>query len=647
MLWRLRLRMVLAGAALLLGWVSYLTIGLAENNAALRERESAARGLIVAESLAKSIGRALEYGIDLADLRGIDTVFASHMKDNQYIAEIVLDDLEGRVQIPVIAPLRKGAAVSAAVNADLKAIGRVTVYLRQASMLEVISAPISIAMLIMLGAVLTLWEAVNYATRRGPGLREIAARGLLAQIAANDFRSVIKIGAINRIDIRSAWLSTQVRDLNERFKRVFRLIASLQKTEPRNAERLRLMELARQARGDAKFADARPIVNKLFTVAIDIRWLVFIAATSVSVNLFALGKFFWESQAYMGPLLMGLSALAAMAGFGLAKLWAKHQSAQVICCIGLLVLGGIPLVFMALLLGENIGPLGATGWEPRTGAGAVRGFRVSLVCLQSLGLGVFFAGLRSSWAQVVVDDVGKGKLPLVALSAWVLMGASLTWIWGEKLGESAVILLSLGLVMVTCFFYAISPIQKLAPDLAQETPDTLPSTIWTTATVLGFVLGTLIATAITRIFPAGAIDAPAFRSWPLIAMGIGFLACMASVRSTQRSSAAWALLASATLPCAMLLQSLPHRMIMSVVALAVLTFHAMNMLPKSLDPLTDLHREVPLRCVALGMAVSLLFFALCLYLAYSPAVPWALSIAGCLSLLIGNKRIATGADDAA
>ena len=267
MLWRLRLRMVLAGAALLLGWVGYLTIGLAENNAALRERESAARGLIVAESLAKSIGRALEYGIDLADLRGIDTVFASHMKDNQYIAEIVLDDLEGRVQIPVVATLRKGASVSAAVNADLKAIGRVTVYLRQASMLETISAPISITMLIMLGAVLTLWEAVNYATRRGPGLREIAARSLLAQIAAHDFRSVIKIGSINRIDIRSAWLSTQVRDLNERFKRVFRLIASLRQTEPGNAERLRLMELAKQAQGGAKFADARPIINKLSTVA--------------------------------------------------------------------------------------------------------------------------------------------------------------------------------------------------------------------------------------------------------------------------------------------------------------------------------------------------------------------------------------------
>ena len=92
MLLRLQLRMMLVGSVILLCWLGYLAAITAKDVYSLRDRESAVRGLVVAESLAHSIGRALGYGIEIDDLTGIDQVFAARMADNRDVVEIVFDD---------------------------------------------------------------------------------------------------------------------------------------------------------------------------------------------------------------------------------------------------------------------------------------------------------------------------------------------------------------------------------------------------------------------------------------------------------------------------------------------------------------------------------------------------------------------------
>lgn len=644
MLSLLRLRMLLVGAALVLGWVGYLTIASAKEDLALQKYESEARGLIVAESLASSIGRALGYGIAMADLRGIDQVFANRIEGNKYIAEIVLDDLDGKSQVPVAAPRREGASVSAIVKADSEAIGRITVYLSEPSMIEAISGPIAAAMLIMLVVLLTVWEGINYTTRRGPGLREAAARGLLTQMTELDFRTFVKTTKLNRLDIRSAWLSTQIRDLNERFTRISRLIASLRQTEPSSSEQFRLMELAKQARGDAKFAAGRPLVKKISTTAIDIRWLVFIATTSVSVNHFGVGKAL-ANQVITGPLMLALGLLAAMCGYALVVAGARSRSPQAICLAGLIVLGGVPLAFILMSLGGNASPQIAGTVEAWIGSDTRSWSRAAMSGLQSMGLGIFFAGLRRYMANDDCPAADRGQLPVVVLSAWILMGAPLTWIWGEILGGKGVMLLSFGLVMVTYFFYASFPLQLRAPANEQQPVAEPPKASWVPAATLGFVLGTVTATSVSGFLPAGTIEAPAFPSWPLLAMSLGFLAQIRPFRAAPFSSALGAFLAAVTLLAAMRLE-LPGNLFISVFGLAVITYHVIGVLPEVGENLTSCQPNTSMLYVALGMFASLLLFAMCMYLAYSPGIPWGLSTAGCLILLVAQYGLKTRAADA-
>jgi hypothetical protein len=645
MLSLLRLRMLLVGAALVLGWVGYLAIASAKEGLALQERESEVRGLIVAESLASSIGRAVGYGIDMADLRGIDQVFASRIEGNKPIVEIVLDDLDGKAQVPVAGPRRQGVSVSAIVKTDNEAVGRVTVYLSKPSVIEAISAPIAAALLIMLVVLLTIWEGINYATRRGPGLREAATRGLVAQMTELDFKSVVKIANLNRLDIRSAWLSTQIRDLNERFTRISRLIASLRQTEPSSSEQLRLMELVRQARGEARFAAGRPLVNKLSPMAIDIRWLVFIATTSVSVNHFGIDKAL-ASHFFTGPLMLALGLMAAMCGYGLVKVGARSRSDQTICLAGLFLLGGVPLAFILMSLGGNASPQIAGSVETWIDSETRNWSRAALSGLQSMGLGIFLAGLRRYLANDAFSAAGRGQLPLVVISAWILMGASLTWIWSEILGGKGVMLMSFGLVMVTYFFYASFPLQMRASDAEPQPVAEPPKARRVTATTLGFVLGTVIATSISGFSPAGTIEAPEFLPWPLLAMSLGFLAQIRPFKVTPFISALGAFLAAVALLAAMRLE-LPGSLILSVLALAVVTYHVVNVLPDISENLTSRDPNTSLLYVALGMVASLLFFAMCMYLAYSPGIPWGLSTAGCLILLVAQYRLRTRAADVA
>ena len=225
------------------------------------------------------------------------------------------------------------------------------------------------------------------------------------------------------------------------------------------------------------------------------------------------------------------------------------------------------------------------------------------------------------------------------------MGAPLTWIWGEILGGKGVMLMSFGLVMVTYFFYAGFPLQLRAPVTEQQPVAEPPKASWVTAATLGFVLGTVIATSVSGSLPAGKIEAPAFLSWPLLAMSLGFLAQIRPFRAAPFYSALGAFLAAVTLMAAMRLE-LPGSLILSVLGLAVITYHVISVLPDFGKNLTSHQPNTSLLYVALGMFASLLLFAMCMYLVYSPGIPWVLSTAGCLILLVAQYRLKTRAADA-
>lgn len=636
MLSQLQFRMVFVGTVLLFGWVSYLAAVTANDVYDLRERESLARGLIVAESLANSIGRAVGYGIELDDLNGIESVFVARIEDNQDIIEIVLDDLDGNARIPLTTPKRQGVSVSAVVKAANESIGQVTVYLRDTSIFGSVSFPIAVALLLLLVVVVVSREAVNYSVRRGPGLREEAAKDLVAQIAELNFNSVVREAHLKRLDLRAAWLSTQIRDLNERSTRLFRLIVSLRRTEPRSAEQARLMALAKEAKGDAKFAVAKPYLKRLSPMAIDIRWLVFVATTSLSVNLFMVHRLN-NNLFFSGPFMIGLGLLAALSGYELAQLWLRSQSAQVVCLGGLVILGGVPLVFVVMtFLGSGSMPASVQALLV-TNAGMRDLAQVAVGCMQGIGLGIFFSGLKSFVATSDLPLWGYEGLPIVVLTALALVGASLAMIWGVFLGGSGMMLVSVALAVVTYFFFTISAFagwnstNRVTPHFALSDGNGL------TGVSVGFVLGTILSAAASGVFPAGRIETAQLFAWSLIAICFGFLAQMHKPRLTEYLSGIFALIAAAVIFSGFLSSSFAG-IAVSIVALGIVTYYMICVLVEIGRETRDTPLTRTMRSLVIGATTASLFYAVCIYFALQAAIPWGFVIVGCLIIVVARKK---------
>jgi hypothetical protein len=628
MLARLQLRMLLVGTAIVLGWVGYLATLTAKDVYSLRERESSVRGLVIAESLANSIARALGYGIGIDDLTGIDQVFASRMADNQDVVEIVFNDLDGKVRVPLVAPLRQGVSVSAVVTVGGQARGKVTVYLRNTSVLGALGAPVSVALLILMVVFVATREAVRYGVHRGPGLRDATATGLLRQIADLDFDHVVKEAHLKKLDIRSAWLSTQIRDLNERFTRLFRLIVSLRHTEPSNAERTRLMALANQARGDAKFAIAKPTVKRSSSTDADMRWLAFVATTSLSVDLFMIDRPS-GSLLYSGPLLLGLGLLAAWCGYASVQRWLVSPSAQAICLGGLLVLGATPLTFVLVSL------MGSDGIQPSGQAAAVTPMGIrdlgqfAVACLQAMGVGIFFSRFASS------NDPGSGgseELPIVVLKAIAVVGATSVLIWGSILDGTGMMLLSSALAVGTYFFFAISTFAQRSSQ-TDVAPTTASNSRAVTAAGAGFVLCTAISAVASGVFPGVQIETPELWAWSLLAMGIGFFAPNLPKRWPALQSGMLVLLSNGILlagPWFMPRVGITP----SMAALTVLTCCLTGLLRETTREMAGSCRLTVVRWTVLGGAAAFLLYAASLYLGYSTAIAWGLSAAGCIILIV-------------
>ena len=634
MLARLQLRMMLVGTAIVLGWVGYLATMTAKDVYSLRDRESAVRGLVVAESLANSIARALGYGIEIDDLTGIDQVFAARLADNQDMVEIVFDDLDGKVRVPLVTPLRQGVSVSAVVAVGGQARGKVTVYLRKTSLLGALGAPISAARLILLVVFVVTREAVRYCVHRGPGLRDSTAKGLLLQIAELDFEHVVKEAHLKKLDIRSAWLSTQIRDLNERFMRLFRLIVSLRHTEPSNAERTRLMALASQARGDAKFAVAKPAVKRPSPTDVDMRWLAFVATSSFSVDLFMIDRLS-GSLLYSVPLLLGLGLLAAWCGYAFVQRWLVSSSAQMICLGGLFVLGATPLAFVLVSLvgSDGIQPTGQAATVTRMGIRDLGQFAVA--CLQAMGAGIFFAGLCRFARN---NDPGSGgfeELPIVVLKAIAVVGASSVLLWGSILGDNGMMLLSSALATGAYFFFAISAFAQ-RDSSTDDAPAPNSNTGAGTAVSAGFVLCSAISAVASGVFPGVPIETPELLAWSLIAMGIGFIAQILPKRWPSSQSGIVALLAHGILFAGP--WSVPRvGIITSMIALMVLSYCVIRLLREAAWDTAGTTRITFVRWLVIGGVAAFLLFAACLYLGYSATMVWGFSAVGCLILVVIRK----------
>lgn len=314
---QLFVRMCLCVSLLLLGWLSFLGATTAQSMYADRVQESKVRGRMLALELARSISRAVDYGIPVAQLQGVEQVFSDRIRANPDVAEIALTDAGGTRLLPSKAPLEGVTPLSVTIQTGQGAAGSVIVYMRPIRLVDVLILPLSAAVALFVMAYLVLAEVLRFSLGRRLGHRELIFRQALRLAAARDYTRIIREPFLQAHDRRSALLSVLVRDLNERFTRLSRLIKSLQETEPTEAKRSDLARLALNLQGVGLFAPSKPGVERVPATLAQRQWLMFLLILATAAHLFGLSMPM-PLGADQGTLLVLLGLICAGASWRLS-----------------------------------------------------------------------------------------------------------------------------------------------------------------------------------------------------------------------------------------------------------------------------------------------------------------------------------------
>jgi hypothetical protein len=285
---RLMQLMVMSSLLLMLAWLAHLgarTEQLIYDN---HVQESTMRSQLLAAELARSINRALDYGIPIGQLQGVDKVFEDRIGANREVAQIVLTDQQGLQLLASGVSQIQGMSVTAHIGQGGSRVGTVTVHVRPIERWDVILLPLSVAALLLALALLVLAEALRFSIRIGPWHRESVVVQALDLAAKRDYTQLVREAPLQAFDRRSTLLSVQIRDLNERFTRLFRLIRSLLETEPSDDKRNKLADLADKLQAHRLFPTGKPTVCRVAASAARQQLLVYLVVMSWAVHLFRL-----------------------------------------------------------------------------------------------------------------------------------------------------------------------------------------------------------------------------------------------------------------------------------------------------------------------------------------------------------------------
>lgn len=235
--------------------------------------EAQARARLVADEIADQVQLAVNVGIPVDRLVGVDELFMQRMQSFKEIRSVSLINADNRVlyerQTPqsetlptVVMPVRlKGALVA-----------RVELVWRQPGLRPlVLPWALPLALLVALAAGLA-GEGLRYALAGLVLRREKLVVATCQKIAAGDFATrPPRLGRLD-FDERLPWLTEQLRYVRELHMRVERLAQSLRQTEPDFDKRHELDRVMKESAGNERFA---PVVTETMpasSVAAQQRW---------------------------------------------------------------------------------------------------------------------------------------------------------------------------------------------------------------------------------------------------------------------------------------------------------------------------------------------------------------------------------------
>ncbi|CAN7190158.1 hypothetical protein [Acidovorax sp. LjRoot194] len=244
---------LLLAAAAALAWNTY------EQLRGMRQESERVRAQLMADSLSQRIGHALDIGIPLDGLVGVEALFNQRLGAHAEIQSIAL--LQGPGKVLWFVERERSAKATAGTVADapitVRGEPRGTVRL---ALQETGAGPFArSAAILLLPTVLLLaalaFLAARFSEAQGVKLRNHAVRLAMRAIASGRYDRSIVLPHRRGFDLRAQQLGHAVRGVHETLTRVRRLISSLRQTEPQAQRREYLDMLLAEAQGTHRFAD--------------------------------------------------------------------------------------------------------------------------------------------------------------------------------------------------------------------------------------------------------------------------------------------------------------------------------------------------------------------------------------------------------
>lgn len=319
------------------------------SNQALAQEASIERANYIAGAISDSIVHAMEVGVPLDSMRGVNALLRTRANENENIHHLAILDLSGTVMWQAAGAVQDSTPVR--VTSDINFQGHTVAYVQASvyltELFPMMVHAIFLQIILCIMAYVTCYESMIFSLGRGVLLRRDAKVQMRQAILSGKLNTIV-VGA-NRPTSDSVLygMVLRLRRLNENIWRMRRLTASLRITEPDADIRSELETTLAKAEGTAVFADRKPEIIVLPSTAIDVRWLYFMSVLAVESVLQVMVP---DTLEWTSPLLVLWSVAGSVLGLFFARRFALKRSAQILVTVGsLIILGGFIVVALVPL----------------------------------------------------------------------------------------------------------------------------------------------------------------------------------------------------------------------------------------------------------------------------------------------------------
>ncbi len=257
--------LVVFGFVLLVVCASLITGAALRQLTSVADTGSTAHAQILADGIAIRVQRAVAVGVPLAKLEGLNAFFAQRMQSQPGIAALILLDVHGKVvfQLPSDADINtvSGKQVTATAVVAGSTVAKVVLVWRQTEIWLLLSRwMLPITAIVMIFSLIAA-EVLRRAMGRSILFRDAQVTLACERIEMGDFSWRFERTIQHHFDQRMAWISTELKHLNELYLRVQRMVQSLRQTEPDAYQRAHLDTLLQQATASDHFrSDNAPLI---------------------------------------------------------------------------------------------------------------------------------------------------------------------------------------------------------------------------------------------------------------------------------------------------------------------------------------------------------------------------------------------------